>query len=93
MGICRTELSKPELGCGCRGSRMEDRGSFPWAGVPHMVPQGSVRTCPPWQGTGELWAWTQVMTLREGLVWMCGCLRPSPQIPACSGQPWATATV
>lgn len=39
MGICRTELSKPKLGCGCRGAKMKDRGLLPWAGVQHMVPQ------------------------------------------------------
>lgn len=34
--------------------RMEDRGSFPWAGVQHMVQKASVMTCPSWQGAGEL---------------------------------------
>lgn len=54
MGIYKMELCKPELGCGCRGSRMENRGLFAWASVQHMVPQASVMTCPPWQDGGEL---------------------------------------
>lgn len=35
----------------------------------------------------------KVMTPSERLIQIRGCLRPSPQILACSGQPWATATV
>lgn len=37
MGIHRKELSKPELGCGCKGSRMADRELFPWVGVQHVA--------------------------------------------------------